>query len=174
MGAFVPVTIDSSPNGRWSALYTTESQWHCTLLGLLNGCIIQTIWQVAKFDRSGKPWRCGLQIITNQLLHTHLHFLFICFSSLLSTFIVPQWKKLTKISASRCSSRALPWTECIQSTPVAPDISRSSPVIWVTLLSDQPRSFHVTLGFVSLLACGGLGLLTLPTWRGCLLCCFLF
>lgn len=140
MGAFVPVTIDSSPNGRWSALYTTESQWHCTLLGLLNGCIIQTIWQVAKFDRSGKPWRCGLQIITNQLLHTHLHFLFICFSSLLSTFIVPQWKKLTKISASRCSSRALPWTECIQSTPVAPDISRSSPVIWVTLLSDQPRS----------------------------------
>lgn len=84
-----------SPNGRWSALYATESQWHCTLLGLLNHCIIQTIWQVAKFDRSSKPWRCGLQIITNQLLHTHLHFLLICISSLLSRLLF-QVKKADK------------------------------------------------------------------------------
>lgn len=38
-------------------------------------CGIHPIWQVEVFHRSSKPWRCGLQITTNQFLHTPLHFL---------------------------------------------------------------------------------------------------
>lgn len=43
----------------------------------------------------------------------------------------------------------------------------------ILFLNSCLEPFPVTLAFVSLLACGGLGLLTLPTGRGCLLGCII-
>lgn len=125
-----------SPTGRWSAY--TESQQHSTLLSS-NCCGILSIQSdKLKFDRSSKPWRCRLQITTNQLLHTLLHFL-LGYWALLSSCTVHSEKSWQKFQQADVA----PWhffRLSVFREDQSPDISRSSPVIWVMLLSDQPHS----------------------------------
>lgn len=131
MDPFVPVTTESSPTGRWSGsgLHHWVTATHCTLLGLPTVVVsIQTIWQVEVFDRSSKPWRCGLQITTNQFLDTSLHFLlgyWALSSPVVLSTVKKGWQKFQQADVA-------PWhffRLSVFREDQFPDISRSSPVI---------------------------------------------
>lgn len=127
-----------SPTGRWSALYTTESQQHCTLLGLLCGIPSSnlTSWSFWWVQQALEMWASD----HHKSILAHSSSLPVGWlNSLLSSCTVQSeksWQKFQQADAG-------PWhffRLSVFREDQSPDISRSSPVIWVTLLSDQPRS----------------------------------
>lgn len=123
-----------SPTGRRSALDTAEQ--HSIPLGLLTA-VSPPRRKVVETQQAFETWASGHH---KSALKCSSSFPVGLFGSFLSSFTVHSEKKLTKISANRRSSLARLWIESIQSRAVSPDISRSSPVIWFTLLNDQPCS----------------------------------